>query len=62
MLLLVPAALAHPDSLPHVHPSDPTGLAVVAFWVIAGAVFFAVARRATLRRATLEPAEPLASD
>ncbi len=62
MLLLVSTALAHPDSLPHVHAADPTGFAVVSFWVVAGAIFFAVSSRGLARRATLGPAEPLASD
>ena len=62
MLLLVSTALAHPDTLPHVHADDPTGLAVLAFWVVAGAVFFAIARRGLARQATPEAAEPLASD
>ena len=56
------AALAHPDTLPHVHAADPAGFAVIVFWLAAGAIFFSVASRGLGRRAMLERAEPLASD
>ena len=43
MLLLVPAAYAHPAVLPHAH--DPAALAIVAFWAVAGLVFLAAVLR-----------------
>ena len=61
MLLLVPAALAHPSALPHVHSPDPAGLALVAFWVACGAMFLAASLRGVAARATLDPVKPPAS-
>lgn len=45
MLLLVSAALAHPDSLPHVHATDPLALGAAAFWVVVASAWFAYASR-----------------
>ena len=38
MLLFVAVAHAHPATVPHLHATDPAGVALVAFWVLAGVV------------------------
>ena len=61
MLLLVPGALAHPGTLPHVHPADPAALGVLAFWVLAGVVFAAWALRWGMRDVKLRGQAPAGS-
>lgn len=46
MLLLVAVAAAHPGLLPHFHSADPVAVAVVGFWLVAGAAFVAGSWRA----------------
>lgn len=44
--LLVSSAFAHASSMPHVHTTDLAGLAVVAAWILLGAVWVRKAARA----------------
>ena len=51
MLLLVTAAHAHPGTLPHVHPTDPVGLGLVAVWfALAAGWWWRVARTSPASR------------
>ncbi len=47
MLLLVSAALAHPDSLPHLHSTDSLALGMTAFWIAVGLAWLGVAARSS---------------
>ena len=46
-MLFVSVAQAHPATLPHLHTTDPAGIALVAFWVLAGIVLLARALRSS---------------
>lgn len=41
MFLFTSVAHAHPAAAPHVHPSDPAALAILAFWLLAAGLLFA---------------------
>lgn len=45
MLLLVPAAFAHPGALPHLHAIDPLAVGVFVFWMSLASVWLGVAAR-----------------
>jgi hypothetical protein len=46
LLLAAGAAHAHPSGTPHLHPSEPAALAIVATWLVLGAAWAAWAFRA----------------
>ncbi len=59
MLLLITAAYAHPDLVPHSHTADAWTSAIVGFWLAVGFAFLMVVHKGLSRATTQQRAASL---